>query len=263
MVEMDAMRTRLTGLLGAGLGRADELRQDVTARWFGDSRATPIGPRLARYIAETWVDEPAAARGLREATASVADSGMQIGPDQGQLLHWLAALVGATRTIEVGVFTGYSTLWTALALPADGVVVACDVSEEWTSVGRPFWAEAGVEERIDLRLAPGEETLTGLLDDGRSGTFDLAFIDADKSNYDRYYELCLQLVRPGGVIAIDNVLWGGAVADERRRDADTSAIRALNAKIGADGRVERCLVPIGDGLTLARVRPPSSSSNGR
>ncbi|MEM9566354.1 MAG: class I SAM-dependent methyltransferase [Actinomycetota bacterium] len=262
MVEINALRTRLTGLVGTGLGRADELRQDVTARWFGESRTTPIGPKLERYIADTWVDEPSAARGLREATASLADRDMQIGSDQGQLLHWLATLIGASRTIEVGVFTGYSTLWTALALPPDGLVVACDVSEEWTSVGRPFWAEAGVDERIDLRLAPGEDTLSALLDDGHTASFDLAFIDADKSNYDRYYELCLQLVRPGGVIAIDNVLWGGAVADERHRDADTTAIRALNAKIGADDRVERCLVPIGDGLTLARVRPPSAADDG-
>lgn len=248
------MRARLTQLLGAGAGRADELRHTVSARWRAPNRTTPIGTKLDRYIAETWVDEPPAARGLREATASLADRDMQIGSDQGRLLHWLAALVGASRTIEVGVFTGYSTLWTALALPADGLIVACDVSEEWTSVGRPYWAEAGVADRIDLRLAPAVETLTSLLDDGQAGTFDLAFIDADKSSYGRYYEQCVQLVRPGGVIAVDNVLWGGAVADDRRRDADTTAIRALNAAIADDHRVDRCLVPVGDGLTLARKR---------
>lgn len=211
-------------------------------------RNVRIDGRLGTYVQNYWVAEPEAAAGLRAATAELPARGMQIGPEQGRMLHWLLGTIGARRTIEVGVFTGYSTLWTALALPDDGLVVACDVSDEWTSIGRPYWEAAGVAGRIDLRLAPATQTLVGLESDG----FDFAFIDADKSNYDAYYEACLRLVRPGGVIAVDNVLWGGAVVDEDDRSADTQAIRALNTKISTDDRVERCLVPMGDGVTLVR-----------
>ncbi|MEM7339921.1 MAG: class I SAM-dependent methyltransferase [Actinomycetota bacterium] len=224
----------------------------VLARIPGPDRTVRITGNLQHYVDDTWIHEPPAARGLREATAAVPARGMQIGADHGRLLHWLAGTVGARRTIEVGVFTGYSALWTALALPEDGTLVACDVSEEWTSIGRPFWEQAGVAERIDLRLAPALETLDALVAEGGAGGYDLAFIDADKSSYNAYYERCLQLVRPGGIVAIDNVLWGGAVADPKQTDPDTEALRALNAKIATDDRVDVCLVPVGDGLTLTR-----------
>ncbi|MEM9042667.1 MAG: class I SAM-dependent methyltransferase [Actinomycetota bacterium] len=220
----------------------------------GGSRDLRISGRLATYVDETWTHEPAAAAGLSTATAALSERGMKIGADQGRILHWLARSISARRTVEVGVFTGYSALWTALALPDDGTLVACDVSEEWTSVARPYWEEAGVADRIDLRIAPALDTLDSLLADGGADEFDMAFIDADKSGYDAYYERCLQLVRPGGLIAIDNVLWGGAVADPSRNDEDTVAIRALNAKVTSDDRVDACLLPVGDGLTLARRR---------
>ncbi|MEM8926542.1 MAG: class I SAM-dependent methyltransferase [Actinomycetota bacterium] len=215
-------------------------------------RAVPMTAQLAGYVERTWVQEPSPAAGLRAATERERASDMRSGSDQGRVLHWLVGTLGARQTIEVGVFTGYSALWTALALPDDGLLVACDVSERWTSVGAPFWAEAGVDHKIDLRIAPATETLDALLADGQADSFDLAFIDADKSGYDDYYERCLQLVRPGGVVAVDNVLWDGAVADPEQNDADTAAIKALNAKIGDDDRVDVCLIPTGDGLTLAR-----------
>lgn len=229
-----------------------EIARRVRRRVAPPERGVRVEGRLASYVDETWIQEPPAASGLRAATEELAAAGMRIGADQGRILHWLVGTLGATRTIEVGVFTGYSALWTALALPPDGTVVACDVSETWTSIGRPFWADAGVADRIDLRLAPALETLDALLAEGGAASYDLAFIDADKTGYDAYYERCLELVRPGGVIAIDNVLWGGAVVDPKAADADTEALRALNAKIGADPRVDLCLLPIGDGLTLAR-----------
>jgi caffeoyl-CoA O-methyltransferase len=179
---------------------------------------------------------------------------MQISPEQGALMQMLVRLTGATRTIEVGTFTGYSALVVAEALPPHGRVIACDVSDEWTSIGRRYWQEAGVADRIDLRLKPALETLDALLAAGESGRFDFAFIDADKSNYDGYYERALRLLRPGGLVGVDNTLWSGAVVDASRDDADTLAIRALNEKIRHDDRVEMVLVPIGDGLTLARKR---------
>jgi caffeoyl-CoA O-methyltransferase len=181
-------------------------------------------------------------------------SEMQIGPEQGQLMALLVELVGARRTLEIGTFTGYSALAVALALPADGHVLTCDVSEEWTSVGRRYWEKAGVAEKIDLRLGPALETLEELLANGQRDRFDFAFIDADKESYDAYYELCLQVVRPGGLIAVDNVLWSGKVADASVTDADTEAIRRLNAKLATDERVTLSLLPVGDGLTLARRR---------
>jgi caffeoyl-CoA O-methyltransferase len=176
---------------------------------------------------------------------------MQTAPEQGQFLHLLARLVNAKKTLEIGVFLGYSAAWVAMALPEDGKVIACDVNEEYTSRARRTWREAGVEGKIDLRIAPALETLDALIAGGQSGAFDLAFIDADKSNYADYYERALVLVRRGGLIVIDNVLWHGAVIDEAQRDRDTEAIRALNLKLRDDARVSLSLVPLGDGLTLA------------
>ncbi|MSP87221.1 MAG: SAM-dependent methyltransferase [Alphaproteobacteria bacterium] len=188
---------------------------------------------------------------LREATKPLQWGGMQISPEQGQLMALLVQLLGARKTLEVGTFTGYSALVVALALPGEGKVIACDVSEEWTSIGRSHWAEAGMTGKIDLRLAPALETLDGLIRDGAAGSFDFAFIDADKKNYDGYYERALTLLRKGGLVAIDNVLWGGKTADETVTDEDTSAIRALNRKVHVDKRVALSVLPVGDGLTLA------------
>jgi caffeoyl-CoA O-methyltransferase len=166
----------------------------------------------------------------------------------------LLELIGARRTLEVGVFTGYSSLITALALPADGEVTALDISDEFTRLAKPFWEAAGVAHKIDLRLAPALETLDALLAEGRAGTYDFCFIDADKNNYDGYYERALKLLRQGGLIAIDNVLWGGDVADPNANDPDTAALKALNEKLHGDARVSLSMIPIGDGLTLARKR---------
>jgi caffeoyl-CoA O-methyltransferase len=179
---------------------------------------------------------------------------MQISPEQGQFMRLLIQLIGAKKTLEVGVFTGYSSLSVALALPADGKIIACDVSEEFTAIARRYWQEARVAEKIDLRLAPALETLDELLATGQAKTFDFAFIDADKENYDAYYERSLQLIRPGGLIAIDNVLWSGRIADPHIQDESTQAIRALNQKLRNDERVTLSLIPIGDGLTLALKR---------
>ncbi len=179
---------------------------------------------------------------------------MQIAPEQGQFMALLIQLIGATKTLEIGVFTGYSSLCVALALPPTGKIVACDVSEEYTAIARRYWQKAGVTDKIDLRLAPALETLDQLLASGQAETFDFAFIDADKENYDHYYERSLQLVRPGGLIAIDNVLWFGQVADPQVQDNNTLALRALNDKLHHDERVTLSLVPIGDGLTLALKR---------
>ena len=216
------------------------------------STATKITDTLYEYLLREGIPESDAARALREETRSATQwHGMQISPEQGAFMHLLVRLLGARRAIEVGTFTGYSALVVAEALPPDGLLVACDVSAEWTAVGRPFWERAGVAGRIDLRLQPAADTLDELIAQGDAGTFDLAFIDADKANYGTYYERCLTLVRAGGVVAVDNVLWGGRVADPRANDDDTNAIRALNAKIRGDRRVHAVTVPIGDGLTLA------------
>ncbi|MBO1047569.1 MAG: SAM-dependent methyltransferase [Dolichospermum sp. DEX182a] len=188
---------------------------------------------------------------LRQETAQMPMSQMQISPEQGQFMALLVKLIGAKKTLEVGVFTGYSSLVVALALPADGKIVACDVSEEYTSVARRYWQDAGVADKIDLHIAPALETLDKLLTAGEAGTFDFAFIDADKSNYNNYYEQCLELIRPGGLIAIDNVLWSGKVADTEIQDNQTNKIRALNRKLHEDSRITLSLVPIADGLTLA------------
>ncbi len=203
---------------------------------------------LCDYLREASLrDHPLLAR-LRAETASHPRAIMQITPEQGQFMQLLLRLTGARRTLEIGVFTGYSALITALALPEDGQVVACDISDEWTSLGRPYWHEAGVAHKIDLRLAPALDTLNSL-----TGPFDFAFIDADKINYDAYYERCLQLVRPGGLILIDNTLWHGDVINPAKQDADTLAIRALNKKLQADPRIDLSLLPIGDGLTVCRI----------
>ncbi len=217
-------------------------------------KQTKVEERLADYILATGLREHAAQKGLRAATLKQPRSGMQIGAPQGALMALLVQAIGAKRCIEIGVFTGYSALSVALALPSDGKIVACDVSEEFTSVGRKFWEKAGVSAKIDLRIAPALETLDGLLASGEAGSFDFAFIDADKSNYDAYYERCLKLIRAGGIIAVDNVLWGGSVADPGQKDSDTLAIKRLNAKIRKDDRVSMCLVPISDGVTLALKR---------
>lgn len=191
---------------------------------------------------------------LREETAKHPRARMQISPEQGQFMQLIARLMGARRCIEVGVFTGYSSLAVALALPADGHILACDVSEEFTAVARRYWKEAGVESKIELRLAPALETLDGRLKAGEAGSYDLAFIDADKSNYSGYYERILKLLRPGGLILVDNVLWSGAVIDKKDKSEDTVAIRAFNEALQRDERIDASLLPIGDGLTLARKR---------
>jgi predicted O-methyltransferase YrrM len=205
---------------------------------------------LYRYLLDNSSREPDILRRLRAETARLPQGGMQTSPVQGQFLALLLKLIGAVKTLEVGVFTGYSSLWTALALPAAGRVVACDVSEEFTSIARRYWAEAGVADKISLRLAPATETLDALIAGGEAGTFDFAFIDADKENYDAYYERALKLVRPRGLIVFDNMLWYGKVADESVQDADTVALRALNAKLHRDERVDVSLLPVGDGMNL-------------
>jgi len=215
-----------------------------------------LNDRIYDYLRDVSLREHDALRRLREETAAMSESNMQIAPEQGQLMALLVQLLNARKTLEVGVFTGYSSLAVALALPADGRVVACDVSEEWTRVARRYWQEAGVADKIDLRLAPALDTLDGLLRDGQAGSFDFAFIDADKSNYDAYYERALELLRAGGLMAIDNVLWSGRVADPDTDDEDTAAIRALNLKLRDDERVALSLVPVADGLTLALKRGP-------
>ena len=217
------------------------------------SRTIELTSTLHAYLLRHGTRESAAARALRaETLASTRAHVMQISPEQGAFMALLVRLLGARRTLEVGTFTGYSALVVAEALPADGRLIACDVSAEWTAIGAPFWERAGVAGKIDLRLRPAVETLDALLDEGGAGSFDFAFIDADKANYDTYYERCLALLRSGGVVGIDNVLWGGQVADDSVTDEDTRAIRALNAKVREDARVDVAMLPVGDGLTLAR-----------
>jgi len=204
-------------------------------------------------VASTLRDHPVLAW-LREETARMPEARMQIAPEQGQFLQLIVELTGARRIVEVGTFTGYSSTAMALALPPGGTILCCDVSERFTSIARRAWKEARVEDKVELRIAPAVQTLDALIAGGAAGTFDLAFIDADKSNYDAYYERCLTLLRPGGLAVIDNVLWSGRVTDPSVVDDDTRALRALNGKIHADARVTQSMVPIGDGLTLARRR---------
>ncbi|MEM6349261.1 MAG: class I SAM-dependent methyltransferase [Cyanobacteria bacterium P01_D01_bin.14] len=213
-----------------------------------------LDDRLIHYLRSVSVRQPDILQQLRAETAQHPMAVMQVSPEQGQLMALLVQLIGARKTLEVGVFTGYSSLVVALALPDEGQIVACDVSEDYTAIARRYWQAAGVENKIDLRIAPATETLQQLIDEGQGETFDFAFIDADKSGYDRYYEQCLKLVRTGGLIAIDNVLWSGRVADPDTADNRTKKIRALNQKIYEDDRVDISLVPIADGLTLVRKR---------
>ena len=214
-----------------------------------------LDDRLHEYLQSVSLREPEILTQLRQETAQQPMAQMQISPEQGQFMALLVQLIGAKKTLEVGVFTGYSSLVVALALPPDGKLVACDVSEEYTAIARRYWEKAGVSNKIDLRIAPALETLDDLLKNGQANTFDFAFIDADKSNYDNYYERCLQLVRPGGLIAIDNVLWSGAVADPSITDNRTQKIRDLNEKLHTDDRISLSLVSIADGLTLAMKHP--------
>jgi len=207
-----------------------------------------------QYLVKTSVRETDVARRLREETQQLPMAQMQIGPDQGQFLQLLVQLIQAKKTLEVGVFTGYSALWVAAALPDEGKIVACDVSEEYTAVARRYWKEAGVDHKIDLRLRPALETLDELLAQDGASTFDFAFIDADKSNYDNYYERALQLIRTGGLIAVDNTIWSGRVANPNESDTDTVAIRKLNEKLHRDERVALSMLTVGDGLTLAMKR---------
>lgn len=219
------------------------------------NRNLSLDDGLYAYLKKVSVREPQLLIELREETARLPEARMQIGPEQGQFMALLLRLMGARRCLEVGTFTGYSALVCALALPADGQLVAMDVNDEWTRIGRKYWDRAGVAEKIDLRLGPALEGLQAILDSGGEDAFDFMFIDADKTGYAQYYELGLQLVRPGGLIAFDNVLWGGAVADMSDNSDDTRALRALNAALHADQRIELSMVPIGDGLTLARKLP--------
>ena len=216
------------------------------------SRTIRMNDAIDDYLRRVSLRETDVQRRLREETAALEYAGMQICPEQGQLMRMLAGLIGARRAIEVGVFTGYSALSVALALPEDGELIACDVNEEWTAIARRYWSEARVASKIRLELAPAVETLDALIRDGRSGEFDIAFIDADKTSYDLYYERCLELLRRGGLVLVDNVLWSGKVADESDRSEDTVALRAFNAKLRDDSRIELCMLPVGDGLTLAR-----------
>ncbi len=216
-------------------------------------RSLNLDDTLYQYLLDHSLREHPAQAALREATRSHARAQMQISPEQGQFMALLVKLIGAQRSIEVGVFTGYSALSVALALPEDGRVLACDISAEYTAIGKPLWVSAGVAHKIDLRLAPALETLDASLAAGDAGRYDFAFIDADKTGYDDYYERCLQLLRRGGLIAIDNVLWSGAVA-RPASDADTRALQALNDKLHHDERVDLSMLPLGDGLSLARKR---------
>ncbi len=214
------------------------------------NRTLNLNDDLVAYVRRHGVREHPALARLREDTAQLPMAQMQIAPEQGAFLALLVQLIGATRILEIGTFTGYSSTAMALALPPDGRMTCLDVSEEWTDRARQAWREAGVADRVELRIGPAAESLWTLEDD----SFDLAFIDADKTSYDTYYEGCLRTVRPGGLILIDNVLQGGRVADDAAEDANVVAIRALNAKIAADERVDMTLLPIADGLTMARVR---------
>jgi predicted O-methyltransferase YrrM len=210
--------------------------------------------QLHRYLLDVSLREPDVMRRLREETATHPQAQMQIAPEQGQFMALLTRLVGARKALEVGVFTGYSALAVILAMPEDGHLVACDVSEEFTAVARRYWREAGVDRRIDLRIAPAVETLDALLSSGETGSFDLAFIDADKTGYDAYYERTLALLRPGGLVVLDNMLQDGKAADPSSTEPGVVAIRALNRKLRDDDRVDLSLLPVADGITLARKR---------
>ena len=219
------------------------------------NRTLTLNDRLYRYLLDHTLREDQTQRRLREVTAQLEHGVMQISPEQGQFMTLLVELLGAERIVEVGTFTGYSALCMAKGMPEHGELICCDVSEEWTDIGRRFWRVAGVEDRIRLAIGPALDTLDSLISDGQSGRFDMAFVDADKTNYLYYYDRCLTLLRPGGLLAFDNTLWGGAVADTDQQDPDTESLRELNDRLHGDERVSISLLPIGDGLTLARKRP--------
>ena len=210
--------------------------------------------KVEKYVSTVATRETELQRRLRAETSTLSGAGMQIGADEGALLALLVRLIGARRALEIGTYTGYSALAVAMALPADGLLTCCDISDEWTQVARRYWREAGLATRIELKLAPAAKTLRELIRDPGAGTFDFAFIDADKEGYDGYYESCLILLRAGGLMAFDNTLWSGRVADAAQDDADTVALRNLNAKVRDDARVDSCLLTVGDGVLLARKR---------
>jgi predicted O-methyltransferase YrrM len=218
------------------------------------NQSIQLTPELYTYLLDVSLRESDLLQELRERTRQMPEARMQIAPEQGQFMTLLARLLGVRQALEIGVFTGYSALCVAAALPADGRLIACDISAEYTRIAQEYWARAGVADRIDLRLAPASETLAALLAEGAAGSFDLAFIDADKTGYAGYYEQCLALLRPGGLIVVDNVLWNGRVLDTASADEDTRAIQAFNRRIHKDVRVDLSLVPIGDGLSLLRKR---------
>jgi O-methyltransferase len=215
-------------------------------------RPTPMTDSLYEYVLSVSLREPDSFRALREETSKLSEAEWQIAPEQGPFLALLVQLMGAKHCLEVGTFTGYSAAWVASVLPPDGRITCCDINESFADIARKYWALAGVDGKIELRVAPALDTLNELLAAGRAGTFDYAFIDADKSNYDAYYEKCLRLIRPGGLIAIDNTLWDGKVANPAVADSDTLALRALNAKLLGDKRVFLSFLPFADGLTLVR-----------
>jgi len=217
------------------------------------TRTTPVTDAVYAYLLGM-LREPDVLQRLREETAQMPMKRMQIAPEQGQFMALLVELMSARRCLELGVFTGYSTLSVALALPSDGLIVACDLNEEWTSIARRYFEEAGMTHKLDLRLAPAHKTLDALLESGAEESFDFCFIDADKENYVSYYDKCVRLIRHGGLIAVDNALWGGAVASAAEDDEETRTIRELNRAVASDDRVTQSLVPIGDGLLLARRR---------
>ncbi len=218
------------------------------------NRTLTIDDRLYRYLLDNSLRETPLMRELRELTLEQEMARMQIAPEQGQFMALLVELFGARKIIEIGTFTGYSALCLAQAMPADGRLICCDVNREWTAIGLDFWQQAGLQKKIELRIAPALQTLDDLLRGGEASCFDMAFIDADKTNYRGYYERCLELLRPGGLLMLDNMLWSGAVADPDDLGEDTLALRELNSMLHQDMRVSISLVPIGDGLTLARKR---------
>jgi len=217
-------------------------------------KTLPLDDRLYEYLLSVSLREPPQLKRLRDETDQLKEAGMQISADQGQFMALLLKLINARRVIEIGTFTGYSALAMALALPDDGRIVCCDKSEEWTSIARRYWAEAGVSNKIELRLGDALQSLDALIAGGGKSSYDFAFIDADKVNIPAYFERCLVLLREGGLISVDNVLWSGNVADPGKQDEDTNAIRQFNAQLKDDDRVDLSLVPIGDGLTLARKK---------
>ena len=216
------------------------------------NRTLQLDDRLYQYLLDANSEEPPLLKQLREETAKDEMSRMQIAPEQGHFLHFMVRLMGARKIIEIGTYTGYSAISMASALPTDGRLICIDVSEEWTCIARDYWTRAGLAERIDLRLIPAEEALASLLKQGQKNSFDLIFIDADKERYDEYFELSLKLLRSGGLLVLDNVLWSGRVADIREKDAATVSLRKLNEKLKNDRRIDMCMLPLADGLTLAK-----------